>query len=223
MASVNVDAYQYKHYNSGWSSWSTNLYGGYSGSTKYAAVIRYKLPDMSQKLPPYTISVKIPWIRQTTSAESGTFTIYLFTSDPTGRTPSNVASTTDPVIRDKVTKSWSETDHELHTTTVTLEYSPSAPTTATYFYIWIANSVDFLEIGYKGEVTASSYRMTITYGTAAVWLDTTGASDGSGWKRCIVWLDTTGASDGSGWKQVQPWIDTTGASDGSGWQKCGAG
>lgn len=198
MASKTLTPYQYKHYNSGWSSWSSNLYGGYSGSTKYAVVLRYKVSDIDYFNPPYEITLEVPWVRQTTSAESGKFTIYLFTSDPTSsNTPSTIENSTSPKKRDTTTKSWSETDHELHVSTgIKLTYNPSSATTATYFYVWIANSVDFLEIGHKGYSDANDYQMKIAYNSGAVKI-----YDGSSWINATPYV-----YDGSSWVRTTAYV-----------------
>ncbi len=193
MASTTINPTRYNHYNGKWSGWSSNLYGGYSGKKLYGTVLRYTVPS-GTFAPPYTFKVKIPWIRQSSSATSGTFTVYLFTVDPTGAVntegdyqPDTVSSSN---YKAKGTVAWSGSDQELQTdTVVTITWAPTSATTATYFYIWIANSVDFLEIGYKGEVVASDYAMTITHST-----NTVRVYNGSSWVTAVPYV-----YNGSSW------------------------
>ena len=85
MASTTLRPNGYNHYNGSWDGWSTTYYGGYSGRVNYGTVLRYAVPtNLAFFGPPYELTVEVPWIRQGNSATSGTFTAYLFTTDPTG-------------------------------------------------------------------------------------------------------------------------------------------
>lgn len=169
MASANLTINGYKHYNGGWSSWSsTRFYGGYSGSTSYAAVLRFTTPDKATYLAPYTFNLKFPWVRQSSAQKSGTFTVYLFTSDPTGTyTPTNISSSTTHVASG--TANWSATDLEIHYTEVSITLTSGSIPANSNIYFWIANNVNFLEIGYS-TLTASNYTNSNEYVEGAIWI-----------------------------------------------------
>lgn len=188
MASTNLTINGYKHYNGGWSSWqTTQFYGGYSGATNYAAVLRFKTPNTTTYLAPFTFKITFPWVRQSSAQTSGTFTVYLFTLDPTGTyTPSTISSST--IHKATGTASWSSTDLSIHYTTVTITLNSGSISANSNIYFWIANSVNFLQIGY-GTLNASNYTNTNEYNEGAISIYTN-----SGWQKAIPYVYTN-----SGW------------------------
>lgn len=171
MASANLTINGYKHYNGNWSSWKTSaFYGGYSGSTSYATVLRFKTPNITTYLAPFKFQITFPWVRQPDAKTSGTFTVYLFTSDPTGTyKPNTISSSTTHIATG--TANWSASDREIHYTTVTITVDSGSISKNSDIYFWIANSVNFLEIGFN-TVTASNYTNKNEYSEGAVWIKT---------------------------------------------------
>jgi hypothetical protein len=60
------------------------------------------------------------------------------------------------------------------------------------------NEWNFTNTWCRWRNTPSYTKVTLYYESGAVWIDTTGASDGSGWKKAIPYVNIDGTS--SGWK-----------------------
>jgi hypothetical protein len=133
---------KYKFYNGGWSSWSSNLYGGYAGKEKYLAVLSFKTPKISTLHTKNKLHVTIPFVRQTTISKTGYLYVKLWASDPT--TSSNLQIPT--ATNCNASYYWSVDDLEVHTSSFVLDdITLSSDTT---FYLAIgANHT--MEIGHK--------------------------------------------------------------------------
>lgn len=136
---------KYRHYNGGWSSWQSypKLRDGYAGSSKYITCIQFKTPAVSSLYKDTSLSITIPWVRQSRTAKSGTLYIKLHTSDPTGCSGTGTIPNSSNC---DASAAWSASNLQVNTSsfTITKSLSPS-----TVYYLTIGNSTNFLEIGYS--------------------------------------------------------------------------
>ena len=137
--------FKYRHYNGGWSDWSSKLYDGYAGRTKYVAVLSFKTPEVEELHTNTHLDITIPWIRQSWASKSGMLYVKLLTSDPTASEPK--PSTIIPTENTcDAASAWSANDLSIHTSdfTIAKDIEPN-----TVYYLTIGCSEDFLEIGYS--------------------------------------------------------------------------
>jgi hypothetical protein len=138
---------QYRGYNGGWHNWSgnnANLYGAYAGtdSSKHCVVIALQTSSTYSGTSS-SVTLTIPFVRQSKSAKSGTFYVkWHGTTDPTGgNKPQPCGSAT-------VTKAWESNDQNVHTVSVTFN-TADITAASTWYYISIGSSKT-IQVGYKG-------------------------------------------------------------------------
>lgn len=148
---------KYRYYNGGWSSWQSypKLHEGYAGKSSYVTCIQFKTPAVSNLYRDTSLSITIPWVRQSWTATSGTLYIKLFTTDPTGSGIGTIPNSSNC----DASAAWSTSNLQVNTSSFTITKS-LAPSTV--YYLSIGNSTNFLEIGYS-DSDATKFVFTYNY------------------------------------------------------------
>lgn len=149
---------EYRYYNGVWSSWNTSLYGGYAGCSKYVTWLYFKTPVVSGNYTNTSLSITIPWVRQSWAAKKGTLFIKLHEWSEDADDSSSIGTIPSSSNCD-AKADWSSTDLQVHTSTFTVTQSLKANTG---YYIIIGNDTNFLEIGYSSKYT-SEYSINFNY------------------------------------------------------------
>lgn len=164
MASASCTNFGYRYYNGGWSEkrGSSKLYGGYAGSSSYVVRFYFTTPSVSGLYTGTKLKITIPFVKQTQSATSGTLyarlTKYVEADEPALYSKS--IGTIPNADNCDGSGSWSASDREVHTATITINKSVS-PNTA--YYITIGCNINYLEIGHAYDNATSMYAASLEY------------------------------------------------------------
>jgi hypothetical protein len=160
-STIDYSDISYKFYNGGWSGWLDALTGGYAGSTSRVVVLKFATPSGSYF--GSNLKIKIPYVRQATTAEKGKLFVKLYKSNPIKDDSEICAIPTSSTC--DASYSWSTSDQQVHIATFTL--SDISIERNTTYYLVIGASTNFMQIGYKGyddEYSISYDSYTITNG-----------------------------------------------------------
>ena len=155
--SVQCTISQYRFYNKGWSDWSSKLYGGYAGSSSYIVILKVSAGTFNGEST--SVSITIPWVRQSSTAKNGTLYGKIYSNDPSSKGINTLLSETINSCNGSV--EWSSSDLQVHTSTTSLSPATGLSSGST-FYVAIACSRNFLEIGYSSSYS-SKYSCSIAY------------------------------------------------------------
>lgn len=148
---------KYKFYNGGWSSWKTSLSGGYAGSSSYVTALSFKTPSISKFNKSTSLSITIPFVRQSWASTTGTIYIKLYTSDPTtGSLVIPTSSTCD------ASAGWNTSSTQVQLASFII--SSTSLKADTSYYLLIGASKNFIEIGYTSSYD-SKYDINLNYST----------------------------------------------------------
>lgn len=154
MASAQCTFLGASEYNGSWRSWSTTLKSGYTASSAYVTVLKFKTPDLANaKILDDTkkLTITFPYCRTgsttaTRTPTEGTFYLKLSTTDPTA---GSVASAIPNSATCDGSVNWSQSDMNPHW--ITAEISSTELKANTTYYLAIGADCDSkkpISIGY---------------------------------------------------------------------------
>lgn len=150
MATISCTWGNYKNYNGGWTEWKAiGNGGGYTGS-QYDYIGQLTTGSFTNTAT--DVKLRISFIRSASMAASGTFTLYVYTSDPSITSSSPISSGS---------ASWSYYDQYVHALDITMDNPQNYKSNTTY-YVQITHT-DTIQVGYGGYTGTSYWDGTITY------------------------------------------------------------
>ena len=177
---VNCTVKRYKHYNGAWSSWSSTLYGGYAGASKYAVVLEILTGSPEAFSASTSITFNIPVVRQyrngtALGTKTGNLNFDIFAADQTGL-PGTVRGTG---TLGSGSVAFNITDYEVHTLSYTISTKSLAANTKYYVYLSLSGTLTnskHLSIGYNSDA-GKNYSVSMAYvSTYAISYNSNGGS-----------------------------------------------